>query len=150
MGEKGNLLDMGEEIFANLAEQGPQFWLNYEQYKLSRAQGVQAGVVVGGGWWGNGVGRGWGRRRGGRPRGRWGKGGGGGGRGPPDAGGARPPRSTSERGVAAARPWRCAAGSRRPSRAGIGVLSPVGAGRAGPIRFAYSPPAAGRDRAWSG
>ena len=46
MGEKGNLLDMGEEIFANLAEQGPQFWLNYEQYKLSRAQGVQAGVVV--------------------------------------------------------------------------------------------------------
>lgn len=46
MGEKGNLLDMGEEIFANLAEQGPQFWLNYEQYKLSRAQSVQAGVVV--------------------------------------------------------------------------------------------------------
>ena len=43
MGEKGNLLDTGEEIFANLAEQGPQFWLNYEQYKLSRAQ---AGVVV--------------------------------------------------------------------------------------------------------
>ncbi len=46
MGEKGNLLDMGEEIFANLAEQGPQFWFNYEQYKLSRAQGVQAGVAV--------------------------------------------------------------------------------------------------------
>jgi hypothetical protein len=46
MGEKGNLLDMGEEIFANLAEQGPQFWLDYEQYKLSRARGVQAGVVV--------------------------------------------------------------------------------------------------------
>jgi hypothetical protein len=46
MGEKGNLLDMGEEIFANLAEQGPQFWFNYEQYKLSRAQGGQAGVVV--------------------------------------------------------------------------------------------------------
>jgi hypothetical protein len=46
MGEKGNLLDMGEEIFANLAEQGPQFWLSYEQYKLSRAQGVQAGVVI--------------------------------------------------------------------------------------------------------
>jgi hypothetical protein len=43
MGEKGNLLDMGEEIFAALAEQGPQFWLNYEQYKLSRAQ---AGVVA--------------------------------------------------------------------------------------------------------
>ena len=47
MGEKGNLLDMGEEIFANLADQGPQFWLDYEQYKLSRARGVQAGVVVG-------------------------------------------------------------------------------------------------------
>jgi hypothetical protein len=46
MGEKGNLLDMGEEIFANLAEQGPQFWLNYEQYKLSRAQTAQAGVIV--------------------------------------------------------------------------------------------------------
>ena len=46
MGEKGNLLDMGEEIFASLAEQGPQFWLNYEQYKLSRAQGARAGVVV--------------------------------------------------------------------------------------------------------
>ena len=46
MGEKGNLLDAGEEIFANLAEQGPQFWLDYEQYKLSRARGVQAGVVA--------------------------------------------------------------------------------------------------------
>jgi len=46
MGEKGNLLDMGEEIFANLAEQGPQFWLNYEQYKLSRAHSAQAGVIV--------------------------------------------------------------------------------------------------------
>jgi len=46
MGEKGNLLDMGEEIFASLAEQGPQFWLNYEQYKLSRVQSGQAGVVV--------------------------------------------------------------------------------------------------------
>ena len=46
MGEKGNLLDMGEEVFANLAEQGPQFWLNYEQYKLSRAQSAQVGVVV--------------------------------------------------------------------------------------------------------
>ena len=42
MGEKGNLLDMGEEIFANLAEQGPQFWLDYERYKLSRVQSVQA------------------------------------------------------------------------------------------------------------
>jgi len=46
MGEKGNLLDMGEEIFANLAEQGPQFWLNYEQYRQSRAQAGQAGVVT--------------------------------------------------------------------------------------------------------
>jgi len=46
MGEKGNLLDMSEEIFANRAEQGPQFWLNYEQYKLSRAQSVRADVVV--------------------------------------------------------------------------------------------------------
>ena len=46
MGEKGNLLDMGGEIFENLAEQGPQFWLDYEQYKLSRAQSAQARVVV--------------------------------------------------------------------------------------------------------
>ena len=46
MGEKGNLVDMGSEIFANLAEQEPQFWLNYEQYKLSRAQSAQADVVV--------------------------------------------------------------------------------------------------------
>jgi len=45
MGEKGNLLDMGGEIFANLAEQGPQFWLDYERYKLSRAQGVRAPVA---------------------------------------------------------------------------------------------------------
>ena len=47
MGEKGNLLDMGEEIFTNLAEQGPQFWLDYEQYKLSRAQSAPARVVAG-------------------------------------------------------------------------------------------------------
>ena len=46
MGEKGNLLDTGEEIFANLTEQGPQFWLNYEQYKRSRAGSAQARVVV--------------------------------------------------------------------------------------------------------
>jgi hypothetical protein len=46
MGEKGNLLDMGEEIFASLAEQGPQFWFDYEQYKLSRARSAQARVVV--------------------------------------------------------------------------------------------------------
>jgi len=45
MGEKGNLLDASQEIFANLAEQGPQFWLNYEQYKLARAQAAQARVV---------------------------------------------------------------------------------------------------------
>jgi hypothetical protein len=45
MGEKGNLLDMSEEIFASLAEQGPQFWFNYEQYKRSQAQGAQARVV---------------------------------------------------------------------------------------------------------
>jgi hypothetical protein len=45
MGEKGNLLDTGEEIFANLAEQGPQFWLNYEQYKQARAS-AQTRVVV--------------------------------------------------------------------------------------------------------
>ena len=44
MGEKGNLLDIGEEIFASLAEQGPQFWLDYERYKLSR--GAQAPVVA--------------------------------------------------------------------------------------------------------
>jgi hypothetical protein len=46
MGEKGNLLDMGEGIFENLAEQGPQFWLDYEQYKLSRAQSAPARVVA--------------------------------------------------------------------------------------------------------
>jgi hypothetical protein len=32
MGEKGNLLGMGEEIFANLVEEGLQFWPDYEQY----------------------------------------------------------------------------------------------------------------------
>jgi hypothetical protein len=47
MGEKGNLLDMGEEIFENLAEQGPQFWLDYEQYKQARIRGAQAPVAVG-------------------------------------------------------------------------------------------------------
>jgi hypothetical protein len=46
MGEKGNLLDVGEEIFANLAEQGPQFWFDYEQYKQARAQSAQARVGV--------------------------------------------------------------------------------------------------------
>lgn len=47
MGEKGNLLDTGEEIFAQLVEQGPQFWLDYEQYKLTRAKSAQASVVAG-------------------------------------------------------------------------------------------------------
>ena len=46
MGEKGNLLDMGEEIFANLAEQGPQFWLGYRQYVGSRDKGDQASRVT--------------------------------------------------------------------------------------------------------
>jgi len=46
MAEKGNMLDMGEAIFVNLAEQGPQFWLDYEQYKLSRAQSARACVLV--------------------------------------------------------------------------------------------------------
>jgi hypothetical protein len=46
MGEKGNLLDTGEEIFANLAEQGPQFWLDFERYKLTRARSPQTDVVV--------------------------------------------------------------------------------------------------------
>ena len=46
MGEKGNLLDMGEEIFANLAEQGPQFWLDFEQYRRTRVTSPQADVVV--------------------------------------------------------------------------------------------------------
>ncbi len=45
MGEKGNLLDMGEEIFANLAEQGPQFWLDYEKYRQARVRSAQAHVV---------------------------------------------------------------------------------------------------------
>ena len=47
MGEKGNLLDTGEEIFANLAEQGPQFWLSYRQYMESRSRGAEAarGIV---------------------------------------------------------------------------------------------------------
>jgi hypothetical protein len=46
MGEKGNLLDKGEEIFANLAEQGPQFWLSYKQYMDSRGKGDQAARVI--------------------------------------------------------------------------------------------------------
>ena len=46
MGEKGNLLDTSEEVFANLAEQGPQFWIAYEHYKLARDKDAQARVVV--------------------------------------------------------------------------------------------------------
>ena len=46
MGEKGNLLDTSEEVFANLAEQGPQFWIAYEQYKLARDKGGKAPVVI--------------------------------------------------------------------------------------------------------
>ena len=47
MGEKGNLPDMGAEIFASLAEQGPQFWFEYEQWKQSRAGSAPAHVVAG-------------------------------------------------------------------------------------------------------
>ena len=46
MGEKGNMLDISEEAFANLAEQGPQFWLGYKQYKLARDQGAEAHMVA--------------------------------------------------------------------------------------------------------
>jgi hypothetical protein len=46
MGEKGNLLEASEEVFANLAEQGPQFWLGYQQYKLARDQGTEKRVVA--------------------------------------------------------------------------------------------------------
>jgi hypothetical protein len=46
MGEKGNLLDTGEEVFANLAEQGPQFWAAYEQYKEARDRNVRPQVVA--------------------------------------------------------------------------------------------------------
>ena len=46
MGEKGNLLDTGEEIFANLAEQGPQFWLSYKQYMESRGRAGEAARVI--------------------------------------------------------------------------------------------------------
>ena len=47
MGEKGNLIDTTEAVFENLAEQGPQFWLSYEQFKQARAGGAQAPVVAG-------------------------------------------------------------------------------------------------------
>jgi len=47
MGEKGNLADMAEEIFANLAEQGPQFWIAFRQYEESRSRVTQAQAVPG-------------------------------------------------------------------------------------------------------
>jgi hypothetical protein len=47
MGEKGNLVDMSEEVFANLAEQGPQFWIAYKQYKESRSRITQPQAVLG-------------------------------------------------------------------------------------------------------
>jgi len=47
MGEKGNLLDTTQEVFANLAEQGPQFWLSYEEYRKSRAGSTETRVVAG-------------------------------------------------------------------------------------------------------
>lgn len=37
MKRKGNLLDIGEENLANLAEQGPQFWLHYPVSPVLRA-----------------------------------------------------------------------------------------------------------------
>ncbi len=46
MGEKGNLLDTGEEVFANLVEQGPEFWIAYKQYKEARVTSAQAHVVT--------------------------------------------------------------------------------------------------------
>ncbi len=47
MGEKGNLVDMSEEVFANLAEQGPQFWIAYKQFKESRSRITQPQPVLG-------------------------------------------------------------------------------------------------------
>jgi hypothetical protein len=49
MGEKGNLTDVSEEVFANLAEQGPQFWIAYEQYKDSRNRVTQPQAARGSG-----------------------------------------------------------------------------------------------------
>jgi hypothetical protein len=46
MGEKGNVIDISEGVFANLAEQGPQFWISYEQYKLARDKGAEERVVA--------------------------------------------------------------------------------------------------------
>jgi hypothetical protein len=46
VGEKGNVLGVGEEVFADLAEQGPQFWIAYEQYKLARDKAAEERVVA--------------------------------------------------------------------------------------------------------
>jgi hypothetical protein len=46
MGEKGNMLDTAQDVFANLAEQGPQFWLSYEEYRKPRAGSTEARVVA--------------------------------------------------------------------------------------------------------
>ena len=35
-----------EDVFAYLADQGPRFWLGYEEYKAARAKGVQAQPVA--------------------------------------------------------------------------------------------------------
>lgn len=45
MGEKGNLVDVTEEFFANLADQGPQFWIAYEQYRDSKTRITQPQAV---------------------------------------------------------------------------------------------------------
>ena len=45
MGEKGNLVDMAQDIVADLAEQGPQLYLDFKQYQLNRASSAQAHVT---------------------------------------------------------------------------------------------------------
>jgi hypothetical protein len=45
MGEKGNISDVAEGIFENLASQGPQFWIEYEQYKLTRGKTAKEHVI---------------------------------------------------------------------------------------------------------
>jgi hypothetical protein len=45
VGEKGNLFNTSQEVFANLAEQGPQFWLEYQQYKDTMASRSPAPAV---------------------------------------------------------------------------------------------------------
>jgi len=42
MGEKGNLVDMAQDIVADLAEQGPQLYLDFKQYQLAKANSAQA------------------------------------------------------------------------------------------------------------